>query len=129
MKYLSLDEVYVIHQRMIQIGGGRNDIHDFTLLHSAIERPKVTFGGHELYPTIWEKAAALIQSLIKNHPFDDGNKRTAYYSTKRFFYVNGYELEAIKEEVIKFTISIDIHNLTKENISIWLQSHCVRIKI
>jgi death on curing protein len=128
MNYLSLDEVYAIHQRMIQIGGSRGDIHDFTLLHSAIERAKVTFAGHELYPTIWDKATALIQSLIKNHPFDDGNKRTAYYSTKRFFYINGYELVATKNEVIQFTVSINVDNLSKETISQWLKSHCVKLK-
>jgi death-on-curing protein len=128
MKYLSLDEVYAIHQRMIKIGGGRGDIHDFSLLHSAIERARVTFAGHELYPTIWDKATALIQSLIKNHPFDDGNKRTAYYATKRFFYINDYELNAINDDIIQFTVFIDVHNLTKKDISLWLQSHCVKIK-
>jgi death-on-curing protein len=127
MNYLTIDEVYAIHQRMIKIGGGRSDVHDFTLLHSAVERPKVTFGGHDLYPTIWDKATALIHSLIKNHPFDDGNKRTAYYSTKRFFYINGYELYANKNDVIKFTVSIDVDNLVKEKISHWLSQHCVKI--
>lgn len=127
MNYLTIDEVYAIHQRMIKIGGGRSDVHDFTLLHSAVERPKATFGGHDLYPTIWEKAAALIHSLVKNHPFDDGNKRTAYFSTKRFLYINGYILNATKIDVIKFTVSIDVKNLSKEKISRWLSSHCVKI--
>jgi death on curing protein len=127
MNYLTIDEVYAIHQRMIKIGGGRLDVHDFTLLHSAVERPKAMFGGHDLYPTIWEKGAALIHSLIKNHPFDDGNKRTAYYSTKRFFYINGFILNALKDEVIKFTVSIDVKNLTKDKISFWLKKHCVKI--
>lgn len=126
MNYLTIDEVYAIHQRMIKIGGGRSDVHDFTLLHSAVERPKATFGGRNLYPSIWEKATALIHSLIKNHPFD-GNKRTAYYSTKRFFFINGYLLNANKEEVIKFTVSLDVKNLSKEKISIWLSKHCVKI--
>jgi death on curing protein len=127
MNYLTIDEVYAIHQRMIKIGGGRWDVHDFTLLHSAVERPKVTFGGRDLYPTIYDKSTALIHSLIKNHPFDDGNKRTAYYSTKRFFYINGYILNANINEVIKFTVSIDVQNLPKEKISLWLKSHCVKI--
>jgi len=123
MNYISLDEVYAIHLRMIAVGGGRGDIHDFTLLHSAIERPKVTFGGKELYPTIWNKAAALIHSLVKNHPFDDGNKRTAYYSTKRFLFMNSWQLEAKKEDVIKFMVSIDVKNFSLPTIECWLRTH------
>lgn len=128
MKYLSLDDVYAIHVRMIAIGGGRGDIHDFTLLHSAVERPKVTFGGQELYPTIWKKAAALLHSLVKNHPFDDGNKRTAYYSTKRFLFLNGYELRGSKKEVVPFMVSVDIKNLPLDTIASWLRSHCRKTK-
>ena len=127
MNYISLDEVYAIHLRMIAVGGGREDIHDFTLLHSAIERPKVTFGGKELYPTIWNKAAALIHSLVKNHPFDDGNKRTAYYSTKRFLFINGWQLVAKKEEVIRFMVSIDVKNLKISAIEHWLCAHSKRL--
>jgi len=123
MKYLTLEQVYAIHQKMVKIGGGRAEIHDFTLLHSAIERPKASFGRRELYPTLWLKATALIHSLIKNHPFDDGNKRTAYYSTKRFLYINGYLLEAKLREVVIFTKSVDIKNLTKNKIENWLRSH------
>lgn len=127
MKYLTIDEVYAIHLKMIEVGGGRGDLHDFSLLHSAIERPKVTFGGKELYPTLFEKAAALIHSLIKNHPFDDGNKRTAYYSTKRFLYVNGYNLYAKTDDVISFTKSVDVKNLSLKEISSWLKRHSKNI--
>jgi death on curing protein len=123
MKYLTLEQVYAIHQKMIIIGDGRAEIHDFTLLHSAVERPKASFGRRELYPTIWLKAAALLHSLIKNHPFDDGNKRTAYYSTMRFLFINGYLLEAKLEEVVKLTKSVDVKNLLKNEIANWLRSH------
>lgn len=128
MNYLTLEDVYAIHQRMIIVGGGRGDIHDFTLLHSAVERPKATFGGQELYPTIWSKAAALLHSLVKNHPFDDGNKRTAYYSTKRFLYLNGYFLQGSKKEVVPFMVSVDIKNFSLETIAAWLKSHSRKMK-
>lgn len=124
MNYLTLEDVYAIHRIMIAIGGGRGDIHDFTLLHSAVERPKATFGGQDLYSTVWEKAAALLHSLVKNHPFDDGNKRTAYYSTKRFLYLNGFVLNAKKTAVITFMVSVDVQNLTQKSISSWLKIHC-----
>ena len=127
MNYLTLDEVYALHQRMIRIGGGRIDIHDFTLLHSAVERPKASFGGNDLYPTIWNKASALLHSLVKNHPFDDGNKRTAYYSTKRFLRMNGYILNAPLKEILCFMVSVDVKNLTVEQIGNWLKTHSKKL--
>ncbi len=122
MNYLSLEEVYAIHAKMIAVGGGRSDIHDFTLLHSAIERPKATFGGKDLYPNVWKKAAALLHSLVKNHPFDDGNKRTAYYTTKRFLFLNGYVLSGKKEEIIDFMVSVDVENFSLNEIAAWLKT-------
>ena len=59
MNFLTLDEVLAIHERMVSIGGGRIEIHDFTLLHSAVEPPKAQFAGKYLYVTIWEMAAAM----------------------------------------------------------------------
>jgi death-on-curing protein len=127
MNYLTLDDVYAIHQRMIHIGGGRIDIHDFTLLHSAAERPKASFGGKELYPTVWKKASALLQSLVKNHPFDDGNKRTAYYSTKRFLRINGYILHTSLRGILIFMVSVDIKNLSIDQIGSWLKKHSKKL--
>ena len=126
--YLEIDEVLFIHEIMISLYGGRGDIHDFTMLHPAIERPKATFGGKDLYPTIFEKAAALIQSLILNHPFDDGNKRTAVTSTARFFYINGYQLKLPLKKSIQFTLNIDSHKLSFEEIVSWFKKHAKRLK-
>lgn len=123
MKFLAIEEIYAIHLQMIKVGGGRAEIHNFALLHSAVERPKATFGGEELYPTIWLKAAALLHSLVKNHPFDDGNKRTAYYSTKRYLVMNGFLLDAPKPKILKFMVNVDIQNPTLKEISTWLQKH------
>lgn len=129
--YLEIDEVIAIHNEMIKLFGGRSDIHDFVLLHSAIERPKATFGGIDLYPTIFNKAAALIQSLILNHPFDDGNKRTAITTTARFLYINGYvlgkKLVLPKKKSIQFTLDIDSHKLSLEQIAKWFESHSTKL--
>lgn len=121
--YLSIDEVMVIHERMIKLFGGRADIHDFTMLHSAIERCKAAFGGRDLYPTIFNKAAALVQSLILNHSFDDGNKRTAFTSCVYFLFLNKYRLKYSKDEAIQFTLDVDSHKLDFEKISLWLKIH------
>ncbi|OGG01644.1 hypothetical protein A2W14_07140 [Candidatus Gottesmanbacteria bacterium RBG_16_37_8] len=125
-EYIKIEEIVAIHERMIEIGGGREGIRDFTLLHSACERPKATFSGQLLYSNIWFQAAALIQSLIRNHPFNDGNKRTGYFSTVRFLNLNGYELEAKKKQIIGFTLSIDIKKLNVEQISSWLKKQAKR---
>lgn len=123
MNYLTIEEVYAIHQTMIAVGGGRGDIHNLTLLHSAVERPKAIFGRQELYPSIWLKAAALLHSLVKNHAFDDGNKRTAYYGTKRFLFSNGYILKASKQTVVHCIVNVDVKNLSLAEISRWFISH------
>lgn len=123
MIYLTLDEVLAIHQKMLLVGGGREGVHDFTLLHSAIERPKATFTGKSLYPTIWLQAAALMHSLVKNHPFEDGNKRTAYFSTMLFLKKNGYNLIASNRDLVDFSLSVDIKNLKFKEIAYWLRKH------
>lgn len=127
-EFISLEEVIAIHERMLEIGGGREGISDFTLLHSAVERPKAYFAGKPLYADIYLQAAALIQSLIKNHPFSDGNKRTGYFSAMRFLRLNGIELIAQKKEIIDFTIKVDVKKLNIEDIAMWLKNHSRRKK-
>lgn len=122
-KYVNIDEVYAIHARMIRIGGGRAGVRDFLLLHSATERPKASFGGEMLYPTLWLQAAAMLHSLIKNHPFTDGNKRTGFFSTVRFLRLNGYKLKAVKKEVVEFSVAVDNENPSLEEIAAWLKRH------
>ena len=72
------EEVVTIHNLAIESFGGKNNIRDTALLESALNRPFATFDGIDLYPTLIEKAAALAESIIKNHPFHDGNKRIGY---------------------------------------------------
>ena len=123
MKFLEIDEVIVIHQRMLEFAGGKEGIREFILLHSAIERPKAKFGGIFLYETIWSMAAALLQSLVKNHPFEDGNKRTAYFSAMRFLQRNQWILVAKETEYVDFMVQVDIQNKSVKDIAIWLKKH------
>lgn len=128
VKYLDISEVYEIHEKMLKIGGGRSGVRDFTLIYSATERPKASFSGKLLYPNIWVQASALIQSLIKNHPFEDGNKRTGFFSMLRFLNINGWDIKANEEETYNFVLQIDIKNLSLEKISLWLQKHSKEIR-
>jgi len=80
---ISYKEVVDIHQLLIDEFGGTNGIRDKELLNSALARSLQTFDGKELYPTAIEKAACLIESILINHPFIDGNKRTGYVCKKK----------------------------------------------
>ncbi len=75
MRYLTLNEVLELYLLVMKQSGGAVGIRDVNALESAVAQPRMTFGGQELYPSIAEKAAVLGFSLIKNHPFLDGNKR------------------------------------------------------
>lgn len=81
---ISIEEVEIIHDILIDRFGGAKGIRDYGNLSSAIARPYQTFDGLELYPEPIEKAAALFESIISNHPFIDGNKRTAYVLMKNY---------------------------------------------
>ncbi len=124
--YISLDEVLAIHDDMIERYGGSFGIRDLGLIQSAIARPKSTFGGEDLYPTTITKAAALFHSLIFNHAFTDGNKRTSLVSTARFLYLNGYELIGNKQELIDFPLRVENKHLDIEQIAQWLKKHSSR---
>lgn len=121
--FLDIEEVYRIHEAIIERAGTKAGVRDFSLLHSAVERPKATFGGQPLYPTIFVMAAALLQSLCMNHPFTDGNKRTAWGTTKRFLWMNGYYLKVKPHDGAGFMIHVDNEKPDLKEISSWLKDH------
>ena len=123
MQFLDITEVHEMHRAIIDRSGGTAGVRDFALLHSAVERPKATFGGVDLYPNIWAKAASLLQSLCLNHAFTDGNKRTAWGSTKRFLWLNGYHLRAKPKEGADFMVYVDNKKPDIKEIVSWIKSH------
>ena len=98
MRYLTLHEVLAIYRRVMQQSGGAVGISNLDGLESALAQPYVTFDGLDLYPTIVEKAAALGFSLIRNHPFIDGNKRIGHAAMEVFLVLNGFEIHASVDE-------------------------------
>ena len=126
-QYVEIDEVYEIHAAIIETAKTKASIRDFTLLHSAVERPKATYEGQDLYPTVFTKAAALLQSICWNHPFSDGNKRTAWLTTKRFLYINGYRLNPKAKEAINFMAYTDNQKPEFKEIVTWLKFHSKKI--
>lgn len=98
MRALTVDEVLETYQRIMQQSGGLIGVRDFGALESAVAQPYMTFGGNDLYPSLAEKAAALGFSLIQNHPFVDGNKRTGHAALATFLAINGYKIDASMDE-------------------------------
>ena len=123
IKFPSLEEVVAIHFRITEKTGGSQGVRDWDLLSSALGRPQATFGGEDLYPDIFLKAAALVQSLSSNHPFVDGNKRTALATLEYFLYLNGLKLEAKQREKVDFTLWTENEKPKLEQIASWIQKH------
>lgn len=125
--YVDIEEVYLIHKAVIRQAGTKASVRDFALLHSAVERPRATYSGQDLYPTIFLKAAGILQSLCLNHPFTDGNKRTSWLATKRLLHINGYHLKAKKEDAVDFMVRVDNLKPDVKEISTWLKKHSKKI--
>lgn len=106
LKYLSVKQVILIHSDIIRNFGGSLGIHSKDLLESAVFRMQASFGGKDLYPTVFDKAAALFESLIKNHPFVDGNKRTAFVAAVTFLEINGYQTNFDPQKAEDFVLAV-----------------------
>lgn len=123
MKYPTLDEVVAINLTVTNKTGGSWGVRDWDLLASALGRPQATFGGEDLYPDIFLKAAALIQSLSANHPFVDGNKRTALATMEYFLHLNDREIKATQREKVDFTLWTENQKPSLAEISNWIKKH------
>lgn len=128
MIYLSPEQVLFIHARLIAEIGGAHGVRDLAMLESAIARPQATFGGKDLYPDLFTKAAALLDSLINDHPFVDGNKRTGITAAALFLRRNGYRLSASNADVEKFTLQVAASCTELKEIADWLLAHSVENK-
>jgi death-on-curing protein len=123
MKVLSPHQVIFLHARLIEETGGSHGVRDMGLLLSALERPQATFEGKELHPTIYQKAAALSDSMINNHPFVDGNKRTGIGAAVLFLSLNGYVLTASNQELLDLTMKIAQKKTAIETIANWFEKY------
>jgi death-on-curing protein len=117
---INIEIVKYFHSILIDEFGGSNGIRDLNALKAAIQRPYSTFDGKDLYPTIYDKASALVESLVKNHAFIDGNKRIGYVMLRYFLMESGYDLSASQTDKYNFIIEISKGNLDFEGIKGWI---------
>ncbi|MFO0798106.1 MAG: type II toxin-antitoxin system death-on-curing family toxin [Gemmataceae bacterium] len=125
MTYLSTDEVIRLHELVIRRSGGSAGVRDHGLVDSAVGQPRAGFSGHEFYPTLPEKAAALGYSLAMNHAFVDGNKRIAHAALELFLVMNGHELDAEVDEQEATFLALAAGQLAKPDFFDWVRAHVV----
>ena len=123
---ISIEQILQLHCASLRDYGGGDGIRDVGGLESAIARPHATFGGEDLYPTAFEKAAAIGESIILNHPFVDANKRTGFLAMYAILDIGGYSLRVQKEELFHFVVAIASGQKTFEEIVAWLTQNTVQ---
>lgn len=121
------EQVLRIHQLLIDQFGGSNGVRDIGVLESAINRPYQTFDGNSLYPEPIDKAAAILESIVKNHPFVDGNKRTGYVLMRLVLMEAKKDINASQDEKYEFVIKIASSAYDFDDIKDWLNRKVVPI--
>lgn len=130
MKKLKSSVAFEINQKMIEnySAGEMIGIKEVGLLESAMERPFQTMFGDELYPSVFDKATALFESLAKNHVFFNGNKRTALGCAVYFLYLNGYVFLIDSHEAANLVVDFVTKEKTFEDVSNLFKGNSIPIK-
>lgn len=126
---ISIDIVLELHKFSIDDFGGSHGVRDLGLLESAVERPNASFGGEEFYSTPFAKAAAILESIVKNHPFVDGNKRTGWLAcviTMRLF---DYRFTLSQEDAYYFVINVASSHIEFNSIVEFIELNVKRIEL
>ena len=122
IRSLSLEEVLELHRLVLRQTGGLEGVRDLGGLDSAVAQPQMTFDGQDLYPCLPTKAAALGFSLIRNHPFVDGNKRIGHLAMEMFLVLNGHELDAGVDEQERIILGLAAGEVSREEFAGWVRS-------
>ncbi len=128
VKFLTEGEVIAVNEEMVSQYGGLHGVRDLNLLRIAVGRPQMSVAFQDAYKSIFDKAAALFHSIINNHPFLDGNKRTSLFSAVLFLEYNRWKVEFRRKEAVKFTRRAHNQDYTVEQISKWLKEHSSKTK-
>jgi death on curing protein len=116
MRYPDVVDVEILHAEVIDRIGGSHGIRDRGALESAVAQPQMAFGGDDLYASVEEKVTALCFSLVKNHPFIDGNKRVGHAAAEFFLLINGSKLQGVEEEHERIILELAAGELSREEL-------------
>lgn len=126
-QYLTPEQVLFLHSRLIAETGGGQGIRDLGMLLSALGKPQATFDEKDLYPDLFSKAAALMDSLVRNHPFVDGNKPTAITAAALFLRLNGYWLVVENAQMVRFTLARAQSQRSLDEITDWFKQYSTNV--
>lgn len=121
--FLTLDEVLALHEDQIQRYGGLSGLRDERLLASALGAVEATFDGAYLNESLAEMAATYLVNVVRNHPFLDGNKRTALASALTFLWMNDLEVESVDDDLVTLVLSVAEGRSTKADVAVFLRDH------
>ena len=124
---LTVQDIYELHRELEDAFVLSSGVRDKNLLASAVNTPFQTFMENALYPSIYDKAAQLCYGLANNHPFTDGNKRTALHSMYVYLIINGFDITATQQDVENMIIDIAAGNMTNTELAQWLRENTVEI--
>jgi death on curing protein len=124
-KWIGTAIATAIHDEAIYEFGGLAGIRDTRLLESALDRPR-NLVAYEPRASVFRLAAALCVGIAKNHPFNDGNKRTALLVTRAFLYLNGQELEPSQADEVTTLVAVADGSLTEQDLASWLEQNSRR---
>lgn len=123
MRYLSAQQILVLHALVIDETGGSHGVRDIALLESIAHKPRTKFGGKELYKGIFLKAAMLLEAIVNYHVFVDGNKRTGLITAGRFLSINSYELHASNKDMQSLALAVATKKMDSKDIAVWFKWH------
>jgi death-on-curing protein len=123
LRWLNKTVVLAMHARQLAEHGGGEGVRDEGLLESALQRPmnKAAYGD----PDVFDLAAAYAYVIARNHPFVDGNKRTALVASRTFLLINGFQINATKEDRLKTFLALAAGDLEEEQLAKWFRTYGV----
>lgn len=122
-RFLTPDAILAVHEDELSRYGGIAGVRDLGLLQSAIGNVEATFGGEYLHQSVFEMAAAYLYGICRNHPFLDGNKRTALASALAFLRFNGWKLRAPEDVLYDLVIGVAEGRITKDAVATFFEDH------
>lgn len=127
IKFLNKETLLLFHKDQLARYGGADGLRDNGLFESALAQASATFGGDYVHQDIYEMGAAYGYHICKNHPFIDGNKRTALIAMYIFMHINGYEINVPQKVLYALIMDLAAGKLVKDELSSFLRQYCVLI--